>query len=93
MKRLLLGLAVLPFLAGMSMAGSPAPLTDKQMDNVTAGFDFREIDISNTSQVLVAVNNPAFGCEGCYLHVAGTAYPSGVQSLQVLAIFGPPPSP
>lgn len=89
MKRLLLGLAVLPFLAGMSMAGSPTSLTDKQMDNVTAGFDFKEIDVSNTSAVLVAVNNPPIACTGCYLHVAGTAYSVGVNSLQVEAIFGP----
>jgi hypothetical protein len=89
MKRLLLGLAVLPFLAGISMAGSPAPLTDKQMDNVTAGFDFREIDITNTSATLVAVDLPAEACTGCYLNVAGTAYPIGVRSLQVLSVFGP----
>lgn len=88
MKRLLLGLAVLPFLAGISMAGSPTVLTDKQMDKVTAGFDFREVDITNTSATLVAVDLPAIGCTGCYLHVGGTAY-QGVQSLQVESIFGP----
>jgi hypothetical protein len=89
MKKLLLGLAVLPFLAGMSMAGTPTPLTDKQMDNVTAGFDFFEVDISNTSATLVAVDLPAIPCMGCYLHVGGTTYSSGVQSLQVESVFGP----
>lgn len=89
MKRLLLGLAVLPFLAGVSMAGSPTALTDKQMDKVVAGFDLVEIETTNTSATLVAVDEPAVPCTTCYLHVAGTAYPIGVQSLQVLAIFGP----
>lgn len=89
MKRLLLGLAVLPFLASMSMAGTPAPLTDKQMDTVTAGFDFAELDISNTSTVLVAIDLPAVACTTCYLHITGTTYPSGVHSFQVLSAFGP----
>ncbi len=37
MKRLLLGLVVLPFVASGALAGQP--LTDQQMDRVTAGFD------------------------------------------------------
>lgn len=37
MKKLLIGLAVLPFLAGVAAAGQP--LSDQQMDGVTAGFD------------------------------------------------------
>ena len=36
MKRLLMGLAVLPFIAGV--AGAAQPLTNQQMDRVTAGF-------------------------------------------------------
>jgi hypothetical protein len=36
MKKVLMGLAVLPFLAGVAAAGQP--LTDQQMDRVTAGF-------------------------------------------------------
>ena len=36
MKRLLMGLAVLPFFAGLAVAAQP--LTDQQMDRVTAGF-------------------------------------------------------
>jgi hypothetical protein len=38
MKKLLVGLAALPFLAGVAMAGQPAPLSDAQMDQVTAGL-------------------------------------------------------
>ena len=36
MKKVLMGLAALPFLAGVAVAGQP--LTDRQMDRVTAGF-------------------------------------------------------
>ena len=38
MKRLLMGLAVLPFIAGV--AGAAQPLTNQQMDRVTAGWGF-----------------------------------------------------
>jgi len=38
MKQLLAGLAALPLLAGVAMAGQPAPLADAQMDQVTAGL-------------------------------------------------------
>lgn len=36
MKKMLMGLAALPFLAGVAVAGQP--LTDQQLDRVTAGF-------------------------------------------------------
>jgi pectate lyase len=36
MKKVLMGLAALPFLAGAATAGQP--LTDQQLDRVTAGF-------------------------------------------------------
>jgi len=90
MKRLLIGLAVLPFLAGVSLAAQPVPLTDTQMDTVTAGFDFEEHDITNTGVVWVEVNRPLFACADCFLNIAGTTYPSlPVQSLQVQGQFGP----
>lgn len=37
MHRLLAGLAVLPFVAGVAWGGQPVALTDRQMDVVTAG--------------------------------------------------------
>jgi hypothetical protein len=37
MKKLLIGFAALPFLAGVAMAGQPTALSDAQMDKVTAG--------------------------------------------------------
>jgi hypothetical protein len=90
MKRLLIGLAVLPFLAGVSLAAQPVPLTDTQMDTVTAGFDFEEHDITNTGVAWVFVNKPKAACGDCFLNIAGTTYPSlPVQSLQVQGQFGP----
>jgi hypothetical protein len=38
MKKLLLALAALPLTAGLAVAGQPHPLSDKQMDKVTAGY-------------------------------------------------------
>lgn len=38
MNKLLAGLAALPFLAGVATAGQPTPLTNTQMDQVTAGL-------------------------------------------------------
>jgi hypothetical protein len=37
MKRLLVGLAALPFLTTVALAGQPTQLSDAQMDRVTAG--------------------------------------------------------
>jgi hypothetical protein len=37
MTKLFLGLASLPFIASMAMAGQPVALSDTQMDKVTAG--------------------------------------------------------
>jgi hypothetical protein len=39
MKKLVVGLAAVPFLAGIAMAGQPVPLSDAQMDRVTAGYE------------------------------------------------------
>jgi hypothetical protein len=93
MMRLLSGLAVLPFLAGVSLAAQPVPLNDKQMDTVTAGFDFVETDIHNLGSVWVSVNGPLrpanFPFTDTYLAIEGTPFPAGVQSLQVHAQFGP----
>jgi hypothetical protein len=99
MKRLLFGLVVLPFAAGIALAGPPVPrgdqqpaptqLSDEQMDGITAGFDFREIDIQNLGSVGVLINNPPAACTGCFLSIKGTTFPAGVQSFQLFAEFGP----
>jgi len=89
MKRFLYGLAALPFLAGISLAGQPVPLSDKQMDAVTAGFDFIEETLTNTSEVLVAINHlpvissdpgatAANPCNGeCFLVINGVWFKPG----------------
>jgi len=100
MKKFVIGLAVLPFLAGVSLAGQPQALTDQQMDKVSAGFDFFEMDVNNVGTTVVAADlpnvfgtteNPSATCPTgvCFVAVSGTTYPSHVQSLQVYAIFGP----
>jgi len=95
MKRLLFGLVALPFLAGVSLAAQPVPLSDTQMDAVTAGFDFLETNVQNLGTVRVAIDLPvaaATGCPftgGCFLSITGTAFPAGVQSFQLNAAFGP----
>lgn len=72
MKRLVIGLAALPFLAAVASA-QPMQLSENQMDNVTAGWSMTETDLSNTSLVLVAVYQTphnAIGCTGCFLNVS-----------------------
>ena len=89
MKRLLLGLAVLPFLAGVTVAQEPTRLTGVQMDKVTAGWDLLELTASNTSQTLVAVyQRPTntIACPSCYLLLNSSAFSVG-------SIFGPPSGP
>lgn len=66
MNKFTLGLAVLPFLAGPALAGQP--LTDKQMDTVTAGFTFTGVFESNFSTLLLDINQPTTNCGGlCYI--------------------------
>jgi hypothetical protein len=94
MKKLLIGLAVLPFLAGVSLAGQPQALTDQQMDKVAAGFDFAELDVNNVGATMVVVNHgplvPAGeSCGVCFVSISGTSYPSGVNSFQLFSVFGP----
>jgi hypothetical protein len=89
MNRALYGLATLPFLAGVAAAGQSMQLSDKQMDNVTAGFEFRITQISNTSWVQevawpITAGGPT-ACAACYLNITSSA-------LNVQAAFGPSPN-
>jgi len=83
-------------LPGLAAAREAVPLTDAQLDKVTAGFDFFEIDVQNTSVTAVLADLPyTTVCSSCYLQVKGTTWGAGtmmspaVQSLQVLSQFGP----
>jgi len=53
MKKTLMGLAILPFLAGIALAGQP--LTDKQMDKVTAGHDLQLLELTNSTFVSIGI--------------------------------------
>jgi hypothetical protein len=69
MKRLIFGVAALPLLTGLALAGQPVQLTDNQMDKVTAGVVFSEVDISDLSVSSIAINEPQIPCSGCYLNI------------------------
>ena len=85
MKRLLYGLAALPLLAGVAFADQPVQLSDKQMDKVTAGFDFFRVEISNTSWTNVSIyDGPLIACPACYLTIISRPF-------SVESAFGPTP--
>lgn len=85
MKKLLFGLAALPFLAGIALADQPVQLNDKQMDKVNAGFHDFETIISNTSWTQVSIYDGSLtACPACYLTIVSR--PFSVQSA-----FGPTP--
>src|SRR5512146_2466279 len=82
MKKLLIGISILPFVAGVALAQSPQPadqkvasaapmqLTGDQMDKVTAGWSLFETDTSNVSVVQVSVwSGPLATCGSCYLKI------------------------
>lgn len=56
MKKTLMGLVLLPFLACTALAGQP--LTDKQMDKVTAGHQFQALELTNSTFVTIAIETP-----------------------------------
>ena len=56
MKKVLIGLAVLPFLTGVALAAQPIPLSDAQMDKVTAGQGDGSIAVFTGAVTLVLGN-------------------------------------
>ena len=74
MKKLLYGLAALPFLADVALADQPVQLSDNQMDKITAGFDLSVIERSNTSwtQISIYETGRLLPCNQCYLVIGGT---------------------
>jgi hypothetical protein len=65
MKKLLVGFAALPFLASAAMAGKPMPLSNAQMDQVTAGLsdNFAIVHFINDGFVIVPPFNTATGTD------------------------------
>jgi hypothetical protein len=63
MKKLVLGVAALPFMVNIAMAGQPVPLSDAQMDKITAGAQASVLIILapglNDEPVLIAGGSPA----------------------------------
>jgi hypothetical protein len=75
MRKLLYGVSVLPFLAGVALAETPIKLSDKQMDKVTAGFDLRVTEISNTSWTQISIYDGALtACSACYLNIVSRPF-------------------
>jgi hypothetical protein len=58
MNRTLMGLAVMPFVAGTAIAAQP--LTDKQMDKVTAGHFLVLSETTDVSFVGISIEGPLF---------------------------------
>ena len=89
MKKVLFGVAALPLLFGVALAETPKQsndskasakpaiqLSEKQMDRVSAGFRFLEVDIFNTGSATVSVYQPGgntIACTGCYLTITNFA--------------------
>lgn len=92
MNKFLCGLAVVPFLSAAALAQpastglQPVQLSEHQMDSVTAGFGFREVDVSNTSWTEVLLWQPTntVTCPNCYLLINNHA-------LSVGSVFGQTP--
>ena len=82
MKRTLMGMAILPFLAGIALAGQP--LTDKQLDKVTAGHDFQALELTNSTFVSIAIERPTLAPPAGSLIVGNVILP--IASTQV--VFG-----
>jgi hypothetical protein len=81
MNKVLLGLAALPFLAGAASAAQP--LTDGQMDTVTAGFDALSTAESQALGKIVATQTSTVSLVAV---VTGTA--SDGTHVPVTATFG-----
>jgi hypothetical protein len=88
MTKVLCGVAALPLLFGVALAETPKQsndskasakpaiqLSEQQMDRVSAGFKFLEVDVFNTGTSTVSVYNVpnTIACTGCYLSISNFA--------------------
>jgi hypothetical protein len=67
MRKMLLGLTVLPFLVSAGLAGEATPLSNAQMDQITAGY-------------IIAI--PITGCD-CYVYIRPQPGPPGTATPMV----------
>jgi hypothetical protein len=81
MKKFLCGLAVLPFVSAAALA-QPIQLSQAQMDAVSAGFTFSELDRQNTSTTGVGVGGIGVSCASCYLVISSP-------NISIASAFGP----
>jgi hypothetical protein len=84
MKKFVSALAVIPLFISAAAVAQPAQLSESQMDSVSAGFRFFEVDVGNTSWTAVSVWQPrnVINCPACYLEVSNP-------SLSISSAFGP----
>jgi len=80
MKKTLMGMAILPFLASIALAGQP--LTDKQMDKVTAGHDFQALELTNSTFVSIAIETPTLAPPSGSVTVGNVILP--IASMQIV---------
>jgi len=80
MNKTVMGLAILPFLAGTAFAAQP--LTDKQLDKVTAGHDFQSLELTNSTFVSIAIEEPTLAPPSGAIIVGDVILPAA--SMQVV---------
>ena len=80
MNKTVMGLAILPFMAGAAFAAQP--LTDKQMDKVTAGHDFQALELTNSTFVSIAIQEPTLAPPSGSLIVGDVKL--GIASMEVM---------
>jgi hypothetical protein len=82
MKRLLCGIAVLPFLAAAAVAQpaasgmQPTQLSESQMDSVVAGFDLYIVETTNTARTIISLYQTpnTIRCGDCYINIYSPAF-------------------
>lgn len=103
MKKLLIALAALPFMVGIAAAGQPKPLSDKQMDKVTAGFTawaFADAQGLNGESGIVTTYTATLSkvapfARATFLEASSTLYVSvsAAQSSTITSTYSPSPIP
>jgi hypothetical protein len=87
MNKLLIGLAALPFMVSIAMAAQPTPLSDTQMDQVTAGTT--DIQLINLNTITVG---PSLDFHGLNVAWSVNNGPDAATLAAAFALPHPPPS-